>query len=170
MTRDNRTGLKGRRQNGSRMILPAAANIVRRHPMNIKALGFAGAAAITVALSAIPAFAHHSFAMFDGDKKVTLNGTVKEFQWTYPHSWIVMMVPDAAGKPQQWPIEMGPPAGLAKEGWVPKTLTPGMKVTLVARPLKDGRNGGQFFSVTLPDGKVLNAGRQAVAGSAAGAP
>jgi hypothetical protein len=135
--------------------------------MKFKALGLA---CIAAAFSVVPAVAHHSFAMFDGDKQVTLDGTVKEFQWTYPHSWIVMMVPNRAGKLEQWPIEMGPPAGLAKEGWLPKTLTPGMKVTLIARPLKDGRLGGQFFSVKLPDGKVLNAGRQAVAGKAAGTP
>src|SRR5689334_21394124 len=55
--------------------------------MKFKALGLAAAA---VAMYAIPAFAHHSFAMFDADKKVTLEGTVKEFQWTNPHSWILM--------------------------------------------------------------------------------
>src|SRR6185436_11441054 len=84
-----------------------------------------------------PAFAHHSFAMFDADKKVTLEGTVKEFQWTNPHAWILMTVGS-----DQWAIEMGGPGGLARQGWVPKTLTPGMKISAVIHPLKDGTHGG----------------------------
>jgi hypothetical protein len=122
--------------------------------MKFKTLGLASIAA---AMTAIPAFAHHSFAMFDGTKKVTLDGTIKEFDWTYPHMWIVLMVPDAQGLPQQWTIEMGAPSTAARDGWVPKTLTPGMKVSAVIRPLKDGTTGGQFLTVTLPDGKVLGA-------------
>jgi hypothetical protein len=89
--------------------------------MKFRALGLAG---IAVATSAIPAFAHHSFAMFDAEKKLTLDGTVKEFQWTNPHSWILMTVDNAQGQPEQWAIEMGGPGGLARQGWVPKTLSP----------------------------------------------
>jgi hypothetical protein len=120
--------------------------------MNFKALGLAG---IAFTLSAIPALAHHSFAMFDAEKKVTLDGTVKEFQWTNPHSWILLTVSDAQGKAEQWAIEMGGPSGLARQGWVPKTLTPGMKVQAVIHPLRDGTPGGQFMAVTLPDGTQL---------------
>jgi len=119
--------------------------------MKFKALGLAGAA---LAMYAIPAFAHHSFAMFDADKKATLEGTVKEFQWTNPHSWILMNVANAQGVQEQWAIEMGAPGGLARQGWIPKTLTPGMKITAVIHPLKDGTHGGQFMAVTLPDGTV----------------
>jgi hypothetical protein len=120
--------------------------------MKLGALGLAG---IAVAMSAIPAFAHHSFAMFDAEKKVTLEGTVKEFQWTNPHSWILLTVSNAEGKPEQWAIEMGGPGGLARQGWVPKTLTPGMKVKTIIHPLRDGTAGGQFMAVTLPDGTEL---------------
>jgi hypothetical protein len=120
--------------------------------MKIKALSLA---CIAVAMSAIPAFAHHSFAMFDAEKKVTLEGTVKEFQWTNPHSWILMTVANAQGQPEQWAIEMGGPSGLARQGWVPKTLTPGMKVQAVIHPLRDGTAGGQFMAVTLPDGTQM---------------
>jgi hypothetical protein len=74
--------------------------------MKFKTLGLAG---IAVAMYALPAFAHHSFAMFDADKKMTLEGTIKEFQWTNPHSWILMMVPNAQGTPEQWAIELGAP-------------------------------------------------------------
>ena len=112
--------------------------------MSFKALGLAG---IAIAMYTIPAFAHHSFAMFDADKKMTLEGTIKEFQWTNPHSWILMTVNN-----EQWAIELGAPGGLARQGWVPKTLTPGMKVTAVIHPLKDGTHGGQLLSVVLANG------------------
>ena len=133
--------------------------------MKFKALGLAG---MGLALYAIPAFAHHSFAMFDADKKVTLEGTIKEFQWTNPHSWILLNVPNAQGTPEQWAIEMGAPGGLARQGWVPKTLTPGMKVTAVIHPLKDGTHGGQYMAVTLPDGKVMGNVNNGNAGGAGG--
>jgi len=120
--------------------------------MKLKALGLAGLAAL---LWAAPALAHHSFAMFQGDRTVTLEGTVKAFQWIYPHSWILLMVPNADGQAEQWPIEMGSPGGLAKEGWLPKTLLPGMKVKAVIHPLKDGTHGGQYLAVTLEDGRTL---------------
>jgi hypothetical protein len=131
-------------------------------------LGFAGLGMGATTLTAVPAFAHHSFAMFDAEKTTVLDGTVKEFQWTNPHSWILMMVDNAEGQPQQWAIEMGGPAGLARQGWVPKTLRPGMKVKTVIHPLRDGNNGGQFMAVTLPDGTLMgnpNAAPSANAGS-----
>ena len=133
--------------------------------MKFKALGLAG---VAVAMYAIPALAHHSFAMFDAEKRMTLVGTVKEFQWTNPHSWILMNVPNAAGVEEQWAIELGAPGGLARQGWVPKTLTPGMKVQAVVHPLKDGTHGGQFMAVTLPDGSQKG-NINAAAGANAGA-
>jgi hypothetical protein len=136
-------------------------------PMKFRALGLAG---IAVAMSAIPAFAHHSFAMFDAEKSKVLEGTVKEFQWTNPHSWILLMVDNAQGQPEQWAIEMGGPTGLARQGWVPKTLKPGMKIKTVVHPLRDGTNGGQFMAVTLPDGTQMgnvNAAPTANAGGGA---
>ena len=119
--------------------------------MRLKALGLAG---IACAICAIPAAAHHSFAMFDAGKLVTVAGTVKEFQWTNPHAFIVMMVPNSDGHAEQWSVEMGGPGGLARQGWVPKTLRPGMNVSVVMHPLRDG-HGGQFLAVTLPDGTQL---------------
>ena len=71
--------------------------------MKIQALAIAG---VAIATFAMPAVAHHSFAMFDANKTVTLDGSVKEFQWTNPHSWILIMVPNAAGTPEQWAIEL----------------------------------------------------------------
>ena len=120
--------------------------------MKLKALGLAG---IAVALFAVPAIAHHSFAMFDAEKSKTLDGTVKEFQWTNPHAWIQLMVTNGDGQLEQWSIEMGGPSGLARQGWVPKTLTPGMSISVIMHPLRDGGHGGQFLAVKLPDGTQL---------------
>ena len=135
--------------------------------MKVKVLGLA---AVAAAVLAIPAIAHHSFAMFDAEKVATLEGTVKEFQWTNPHSWILMMVNNDKGEAQQWAIEMGGPAGLARQGWKPKTLTPGMKVQAVIHPLRDGANGGQFMAITLPDGTKFGNANAAPSADAGGAP
>ena len=117
--------------------------------MKFAAFGLAG---VAIAMSATPAFAHHSFAMFDYMKSMTLEGTVKEFQWTNPHSWLLMMVRNSQGVDEQWGIELGTPAGLRRQGWVPRTLTPGMKIAALIHPWKDGTRGGRGISVTLPDG------------------
>ena len=101
------------------------------------------------------ALAHHSFAMFDADQKMSLAGTVKEFQWVNPHAWIFVMVPNGDGQMEQWAIEMGGPGQIARQGWAPKTLAPGMDVKLVIHPLRDGTNGGQFMGITLADGTQL---------------
>src|SRR3954452_10124008 len=119
---------------------------------NLRSLGFAGIAAV---MCAVPgALAHNSFAMFDAGKLVTLEGTVKQFQWTNPHAWIILMVNEQEG-PAQWAIEMNGPTGLAREGWIPKTLTPGMQVKVVIHPLRDGNKGGQYLAVTLPDRTLM---------------
>jgi Family of unknown function (DUF6152) len=119
--------------------------------MKFKALGLTG---LAVAVNVTPAPAHHSFAMFDAERQVTLQGTVKEFQWTSPHAWIMLTV-EKGGRPEQWAIEMNGPSGLVRQGWQPKTLTPGMPVTTIIHPLRDGTNGGQFIEITLPDGTVI---------------
>ena len=119
--------------------------------MKLKALGLTG---IAVAVCAIPAAAHHSFAMFDAGKRITVAGVVKEFQWTNPHSFILMAVANGEGQVDQWSIEMGGPAGLARQGWVPKTLRPGMNISVIMHPLREG-HGGQFLAVTMPDGTQL---------------
>ena len=120
----------------------------------------AAAAGLMCASSAL---AHHSFAMFDQTRQVTLKGTVKEFQWTNPHAWIMLNVAGEQGAAEPWAIEMNGPSGLVRQGWKPKTLTPGMPIKLVIHPLKDGTHGGQFMQVTLPDGTVIgNANREPV--------
>ena len=120
--------------------------------MNIKAIGLAGLAA---GLFAVPALAHHSFAMFDAETTLVLEGTVVEFQWTNPHSWLQVEVTNDAGETVEWSLEMGSPGGLARSGWRPRTVVPGNEVTVSVHPLRDGEPGGQILTVTLPDGTVM---------------
>jgi Family of unknown function (DUF6152) len=101
------------------------------------------------------AMAHHSFAMFDNNKEIIVTGTVSEFQWTNPHTWIEMEVADQSGQTKHWSIEGGSVIGLSREGWNRNTVRPGDKVTLVAHPLRDGTPGGSLMGITLPDGRHL---------------
>src|ERR1700712_1917680 len=112
-----------------------------------KMLALAGVA--MVSLAAAPAFAHHSFAMFDSTKNVTLEGTIKEFQWTNPHSWVQIVAKDASGKDVEYSIEGGSPNGLARQGWKRTSLKPGDKAVAVVHPLKDGTAGGSLVTVSV---------------------
>jgi hypothetical protein len=110
-------------------------------------LAIAGVAAISMGVA--PAFAHHSFAMFDNQKNLVLDGTVKEFQWTNPHSWVQLVVKDASGKDVEWSIEGGSPNGLSRSGWKRTSLKPGDKAQITIHPLKDGTNGGSLVTVVV---------------------
>lgn len=101
------------------------------------------------------ASAHHSAAMFDHDKQVPLTGTVVQFEWTNPHSWIQIDVPNESGGTDRWSVECNSPNNLAKQGWRSTTLKPGDKVTIVIHPLRNGDKGGSFVYVKLADGTVL---------------
>ena len=115
---------------------------------------------VVIALSAAavcPAFAHHSDAMFASDKEVTLNGTVREFQYTNPHSWIQLVVAGQAGaQPTEWSIETGAPIVLLRAGIKPTALKPGDRITLRAHPLKDGSAGGSLIDIKKEDGTTLS--------------
>jgi len=115
-------------------------------------------AAAGLGLAALPATAHHSFAMFDQRKVMTLEGTVAEFQWTNPHSFIEMDVPQAGGGAQRWSIELNSPNNLKRQGWTRAALKSGDKITLRMNPLRDGRHGGLFLDVRLPNGTMLDSG------------
>ena len=102
----------------------------------------------------LPVAAHHSGAMFDDTKSITLTGTVKSFQWTNPHCWIQVLVPAKNG-PVEWSVEMGAPFEVFRTGWRPVTLKAGDRITVVLHPLRDGKPGGLFVSATSADGKPL---------------
>lgn len=111
--------------------------------------------AIAAMLTAGSVLAHHSFAMFDQSKTVTLQGTVKDFRWSNPHVFIQVLVKNEDGVDEEWSIEMTSPEHLARVGWKPVTLKPGDKVTLNIHPMHDGVKGGQYLSGIGPDGQPL---------------
>jgi hypothetical protein len=114
------------------------------------------AVSLVVALSvAGPVRAHHTAAGVDRTKTVTVEGTVKQFKWANPHSWIEVEVPDGKGAVAMWNVEMTAPAGLVRAGWKNSTLKAGDKVKVVVRPMTDGTPGGLFVSITLPTGQEL---------------
>ena len=116
--------------------------------------------AIAAGAFAAPALAHHSFAMFDAEKTVTMQGTVKEFEWVNPHSWLRIMVQDEkTGQLAQWALELSSPARLKRMGMSQDSVKAGDTVSVTFHPLKDGGRGGQFLQAVLPDGRqVVRAG------------
>jgi hypothetical protein len=101
------------------------------------------------------AYAHHAAAGIDRSKTVTIEGTVKQFKWGNPHSWLDLEVARPTGGVDLWSLEMTSPAFLVKAGWKATTLKAGDKVKASANPFKNGDPGGIFLSVTLPDGRTL---------------
>ena len=112
-------------------------------------------AALLVAVP--PATAHHSGAEFS-DKTTEITGTIREFQFKNPHTWIQVLVDAPNGKKEEWSIEWGAPNSLARQGYRPTTFPAGSKVTMRIHPMKDGSRGGQFMKVVLPSGQELGDG------------
>ena len=115
-------------------------------------------AAIALSLAAgaaAPALAHHSFAMFDFQASKSVAGTVEQFDWTNPHTFIWLQVPNASGGSDRYGFEGMSPNYLGRRGWSKSTLKPGDKVTVTYHPLKDGSKGGTYQKVMLSDGKEL---------------
>lgn len=100
------------------------------------------------------ALAHHSYAMFEMNKTVALQGSIVKFKWQNPHAFIEMEVP-VKGQVERWAIEMTSPNNLANEGWKRSSLKPGEKVNLQVHPLRDGSKGGSFVAVKKADGSTL---------------
>lgn len=107
------------------------------------------AAAITQSASA-----HHSPVMFDQGRTVTLEGTVRQFQWTNPHCYIQLLV-EEGGRRTEWSMEMGAPVYLYNRGWRPSTLKAGDRIKVTAAPLRNGGNGGLVLTAESLDGKTL---------------
>jgi hypothetical protein len=90
------------------------------------------------------ATAHHSFAMFDQENPIDLEGTVQEFKYTSPHTFILLVVKDKEGGNTVWNLEGGAPSNLARDGWSSKTLKPGDEIRLMVEPLRSGAPGGAW--------------------------
>ena len=129
--------------------MPAA---LEKMLMKFKILALAG---FVPSLFVLPAIAHHSLAMFDVEQTVEFSGTVKELQWTSPHSWLQITVQNERGEAIEWSLEMGSPGELARSGWRPRTVVPGDEITVTVHPLNDGSPGGQLLTVVLPNGEAL---------------
>ena len=112
-------------------------------------------AALAWAICASPAPAHHSFAMFDQTKQVTLKGVVREFQWTNPHSWLQLKVVNAKGENEDWAIEMLSPSVLSRMGWKRNSIRAGDEVTVVINPVRNGAHGGNMLSVKDKAGREV---------------
>jgi hypothetical protein len=113
------------------------------------------ACALAAAPIAAPGGAHHSFAMFDQTKSVTVKGQVVEFQWTNPHAFIELDVPDGHGGTDRWSVELNSPNNLTRQGWRRSSLTAGMTVSVTLNPLRNGKKGGLFNKVVFADGRSL---------------
>lgn len=110
---------------------------------------------ILSALFSYSAVAHHSTASFDSETIIELEGVVKEFQWTNPHTWVQLNVVNEQGETVEWSIEGGSPGTLSRNGWNVRSFKPGDKVTIRARPMLNGSPGGAFVGATLADGSTL---------------
>lgn len=112
---------------------------------------------LMVVAGAAPGFAHHSTAMFDMSKTVKLTGEVKEFQYTNPHSWLLVNVKDKDGKVTTWGFEAEGPSTLMRAGIRKSDLMPGTKVMIMAHPMRDGRPAGALMMAErISDGKVFH--------------
>ena len=111
-----------------------------------------------VASAAIPAPAHHSFAVFNMSSEKTVTGIVKKVDWTNPHVWVWLDVANDKGGTDTFGFEGMSPNFLQRRNWTKSTLKAGDTITVTYRPLRDGAQGGMFVSGKTPDGKVLTMG------------
>jgi len=126
--------------------------------MSLPLLRSAAAAAVLFSLG-VPAaaLAHHSFAMFDSDNPIELVGTLREFKYTNPHTFIVLEVKDKDGAVTTWSLEGGSPSALVREGLTSKTIKPGDELKIQVKPLRSGAPGGAWEIPTTyySDGRPL---------------
>jgi hypothetical protein len=115
------------------------------------------ALALTLVAVAVPAVAHHSGAMFDEKKEVTVTGVVKEFQYTNPHSWLLVDVKGADGKVTTWGFEAEGPSTMMRAGIRKSDFAPGTPITITGNPMRDGRPAAAWTKATrMSDNKEFN--------------
>ena len=116
---------------------------------------FVSLLALSAFAAPVPLHAHHSPAMFDGSKQLTLTGTVRTFQWTNPHSYIQLVVKNDQGQDEEWSLEMAAPTYLYNLGWRPSTVKTGDTLTVTVAPLRKGGKGGLLLKAVAADGKPI---------------
>ena len=107
------------------------------------------------ALGAQTVLAHHSPVMFDQAQPMTLTGTVRQFQWTNPHSYIQLVVKNDQGQDEEWNLEMAAPTYLYNLGWRPATVKTGDTLTVTIAPLRKGGKGGLLLKAATADGTPI---------------
>jgi hypothetical protein len=124
--------------------------------MNAKLILAAAAATTALVAAPMPGQAHHSFAMFDRSKEVQLkDATIAEWQWTSPHVWLYLLVPNGTKDPDKYSLEGGNPGALRRDGFGKGTFSAGDKVTVYMSPLKNGQKGGAMNQVVMANGKTF---------------
>jgi len=115
----------------------------------------AGAALLAAGTAAL---AHHSFAMFDNENPMDLEGVVQEFKYTNPHSYLLLVVKDADGNSVIWNLEGQAPSLLTRDGWSSQTIKPGDELKVNIDPLRSGAPGGRWFpdKTKYKDGRPLS--------------
>ena len=112
---------------------------------------------VVLSFVSLSSMAHHSGSMFEEKKTITLTGVIKEFQYTNPHSWLIIDVTGDDGKVTSWGFEAEGPSTLLRAGIKKSDFKPGTKITMTGRPMRDGRPAGYWVSaVRESDGKVFN--------------
>ena len=119
------------------------------------AAGLFAVASVVSIMSTTTVSAHHSFAAFNITTEKTISGTVKQVDWTNPHTWIWLEVTNSQGGVETFAFEGMSPNYLARRGWSKSTLKPGDKISVTFRPMRDGSNGGMFMNAKRPTGEVL---------------
>jgi Family of unknown function (DUF6152) len=115
-----------------------------------------GVAVLTLlVISAGTVGAHHSFVAFNMNDEKTITGTVNKVEWTNPHIWLWIDVPNGKGSNDTYGFEGMSPNFLERRGWTRSTLKLGDKITVSFRPLRDGKNGGMFMTGKMESGKIL---------------
>ncbi len=115
-----------------------------------------GSLFVALACAAVaPAMAHHSFAMFDNSRSITLHGKVTKYQWTNPHAYLEVDADEGKGAVKHFTLEMTSINMMSRGGWTSRTVKPGDEVTVIVSPLRDGKPGGLVLELTLPSGKKM---------------
>jgi uncharacterized protein DUF6152 len=117
---------------------------------------FSAYAVVSFAAIALPCFAHHSAVMFDDQKEITVTGVVKEFQYTNPHSWLLVDVKSDDGTVTTWGFEAEGPSTLTRAGIRKSDFAPGTEITITGNPMRDGRPAAAWINATRGDGKQFN--------------
>jgi len=130
----------------------------------------AGLSSIVAACFSTSTLAHHSTAEFDYTKQITIKGTVKEVQWTNPHSYIQLLADGDGGEKTQWSVEIGSPTLNINMGWRKNSVKVGDVVTMNLSPARNGKPYGTLRVLTFADGQTLEGVAARVGAGPSGAP